>query len=44
MTLLSAEVYEALVESLEIVADEHAFAKRHRASERYGAARMGGER
>ncbi len=31
MTLLSAEVYEALVETLEIVADEHAFAKLRRA-------------
>ena len=31
MTLLSAEVYEAIVETLEVVADEAAFAKLRRA-------------
>jgi PHD/YefM family antitoxin component YafN of YafNO toxin-antitoxin module len=31
MTLLSAEVYDAFVETLEIVADEDAFAKLRRA-------------
>ncbi len=31
MTLLSAEVYEAIVETLEIVADEAAFAKLRKA-------------
>ena len=31
MTLMSAEVYEAIVETLEVVADEAAFAKLRRA-------------
>ena len=31
MTLLSAEVYEAIVETLEVIGDESAFAKLRRA-------------